>query len=81
MKTAISVPDDLFRAAEQTAQWLGLSRSELYRRALRAYLREHSDQLVTEALNEVYGEPDGATGVDSLLLRLQISSLPPTGEW
>lgn len=76
MKTAISIPDDLYRAAERAAQRLGLSRSELYRRALGAFLRQHDDQLVTDVLNEVYG----VGSADPALERLQGKSLPP-GEW
>jgi len=38
MKTAISLPDPVFNQAEALAQQLGLSRSELYTRALQAYL-------------------------------------------
>ncbi len=40
MKTAVSLPDDLFHEADATARGLGISRSELYSTALRAYLRE-----------------------------------------
>lgn len=79
MKTAISIPDDLFRAAERAAKRLGLSRSELYRRALGAYLERHSDKLVTEALNEVYGENSAET-LDPALERMQRASLPDE-EW
>ncbi|MFV9507021.1 MAG: hypothetical protein AB4911_20925 [Oscillochloridaceae bacterium umkhey_bin13] len=38
MKTAISIPDPLFEAAEQYAQDKGLSRSELYAKAIQHYL-------------------------------------------
>jgi len=38
MKTAISIPDDLFATAEQLAARFGVSRSELYVTALRANL-------------------------------------------
>jgi DNA-binding SARP family transcriptional activator len=54
MKTAISLPDPLFAAAEQFAQEQGLSRSELYANALRYYLQMYHAQTVTEALNQVY---------------------------
>ena len=56
MKTAISVPDDVFEAAERTARRLGISRSELYARAVRAFLDDLLRNDVTERLNAVYGE-------------------------
>ena len=80
MKTAISIPDDLHRAAERAAKRLGLSRSELYRRALGAFLQHHNDKLVTEVLDEIYGSDDSSSVVDPALARLQASSLPP-GDW
>jgi metal-responsive CopG/Arc/MetJ family transcriptional regulator len=76
MKTAISIPDDLFRAAERAAARLGLSRSQLYRRALSAFLEGHDDRLITEALNEVYAA-EGGSGLERGTRRLQASSLPP----
>ena len=41
MKTAISIPDPVFRSAERLAARLGLSRSELYCRALKDLLARH----------------------------------------
>jgi metal-responsive CopG/Arc/MetJ family transcriptional regulator len=54
MKTAISIPDPLFQAAEQYAQDKGLSRSELYARALKHYLEAFRYHGITEALNDLY---------------------------
>ena len=60
MKTAISIPDDLFQEADRLAAELKQSRSQLYSRAVREYIARHSPDRVTAALNEVYtGEPDG----------------------
>jgi len=75
MKTAISIPDPLFAAAEQLARRIGISRSELFQRAIRSYLKEHKDKGITESLNDVYpsGEPD--RGLDSLLELLQGASI------
>ncbi|KPV44702.1 hypothetical protein SE17_44185 [Kouleothrix aurantiaca] len=56
MKTAISLPDPLFHEAEQFAQARGLSRSELYARALELYLQAHRQQDITEALNHLYSD-------------------------
>ena len=54
MKTAISIPDDLFDEAESAAKRLGVSRSGLYCEALRAYLARYEGLAVTERLNRVY---------------------------
>lgn len=54
MKTAVSIPDDTFQEADQLAQELGISRSELYARALRELLRQRREERITEALNRVY---------------------------
>jgi predicted transcriptional regulator len=58
MKTAISIPDELFEAAERVAERLGLSRSELYQRALAKYLENQSDATITAHLDEIYGEEE-----------------------
>ena len=80
VKTAISIPEALYKAADHVAKRLGVSRSELYRRALRAFLGDHREDGVTEALNEVYGAKGNAAGVDPLLEKLQAASLPRE-EW
>jgi predicted DNA-binding protein len=75
MKTAISIPDELYDAAEKTAARLGLSRSELYRLALGAFLERHSDRLVTDALDEVYGGDPTHSKLDPVVEALQLASL------
>jgi len=52
MKTAVSIPDELFREADHLAHRLGISRSELYVRAVAEYIGAHREQSVTERLNE-----------------------------
>ena len=56
MKTAISVPDGLFKEADQLADRMGVSRSELYATAVQEYLARHRQQDVTARLNEVYSQ-------------------------
>jgi predicted transcriptional regulator len=56
MKTAISIPDDLFRRADELASQLGKSRSELYREALADYVARRDPKAVTSALNEIADE-------------------------
>jgi succinate dehydrogenase/fumarate reductase flavoprotein subunit len=53
MKTAISLPDDVFREAERQARRTRKSRSQLYAEALSEYLARHAPEEVTEAMNRV----------------------------
>ena len=60
MKTAVSVPDEVFRAAERHARRAKKSRSQLYSAALSEYLARHAPDEVTHAMNRVIeqiGEP------------------------
>jgi metal-responsive CopG/Arc/MetJ family transcriptional regulator len=59
MKTAISIPDDLFRGAERFAKRTKKSRSHLFSEALREYLARHSPDEITDALNLATTELDG----------------------
>ena len=51
MKTAISIPDDVFEQADALARELKQSRSQLYSRAVREYVARHSSDSVTDALD------------------------------
>lgn len=53
MKTAISIPDDVFEDAERLAGRLRTSRSQLYARAVSEFVARHDDDLVTAAMDEV----------------------------
>jgi metal-responsive CopG/Arc/MetJ family transcriptional regulator len=53
MKTAVSIPDDLFQGAERLARRTKKSRSQIYSDAIREYVARHSDDEVTEAMNRV----------------------------
>ena len=61
MKTAVSVPDDVFRAAERQARRTKKSRSQLYAEALSEYLGRHAPDEVTEAMNGVVDQLKGPT--------------------
>lgn len=80
MKTAISLPDELFVAADRAARRLGLTRSELFRKALVAFLERHDDRLVTQALDRIYAEHADASELDPELGRMQALSIP-ADEW
>lgn len=56
MKTAISLPDELFEAADALAAELGVSRSKLYATAVAEFLDRRRDERITELLDEVYRE-------------------------
>lgn len=73
MKTAVSVPDDLFRQAETTARRLRVSRSELYAKALAEFLKRLQGNSITERLNDVYSRHPAK--VDAGLHRAQLKSL------
>jgi len=78
MKTAISLPDDLFEAADSLAARLRVSRSELYARAVAEYVAKHRQEDVTAQLNAVFAhEP---SGIDPSLRRAQARSVD-SGEW
>lgn len=53
MKTAVSLPDRVFREAEGHAKRTRKSRSQLYAEALAEYLARHAPDEVTEAMNVV----------------------------
>lgn len=59
MKTAVSVPDDVFEQAERLARRTKKSRSQLFSEALREYVARHAPDEVTETMNRVWAEVDG----------------------
>jgi metal-responsive CopG/Arc/MetJ family transcriptional regulator len=62
MKTAVSLSDEVFRAAERQARRARKSRSQLYAEALSEYLARHAPDEVTDAMNqavdEIHERPD-----------------------
>jgi predicted transcriptional regulator len=54
MKTAISIPDDIFASADQLADQLGVSRSALYATAVAEFVAKHQATDVTARLDQVY---------------------------
>jgi hypothetical protein len=75
MKIAVSIPDGLFHAAEQLAARWGISRSQLYAKALDALVDKHSDGAITSRLNEIYGPKGQDTSLDPALAAIQRSML------
>jgi metal-responsive CopG/Arc/MetJ family transcriptional regulator len=56
MKTAVSIPDDIFKRAERLARRTQQSRSRIFADALREYLARHSSEELTEAVNRACAE-------------------------
>ena len=78
MKTAISIPDPLFQAAERLASRLKKSRSQVYSKAVEEYVARHDPDTVTERINAVCDEVD--TRPDPLLTEAAKRVLAGT-EW
>ncbi len=60
MKTAISLPDEVFDQAERLAKQFKVPRSELYSRALQEFIARHAPDRVTDALDAVCDALDEA---------------------
>jgi len=76
MKTAISIPDALFREAETLAKRRGISRSELYATAIADYVKDERFLGVREQLDTVYGAEPKTSALDPELATMQSQSLP-----
>ncbi len=59
MKTAVSIPDDVFEDAERLASRLRTSRSQLYARALAEFVARHDDDRVTSLMDQAVREAGG----------------------
>lgn len=75
MKTAVSIPDRVFESAEKLAARLGVTRSELYARALAALVEKHREDVITAQLNEIYGPAGERSSLEPDLVRLQSASV------
>jgi metal-responsive CopG/Arc/MetJ family transcriptional regulator len=74
VKTAISIPDEVFKSADKLATESGKSRSQHYAQAAASYVASHRGKHTTEKLNKVYSDLDSA--IDSEIADLQSRSLP-----
>lgn len=79
MKTAVSLPDDVYARAERAARRLGRTRSALYAEALREYLDRHQPEhdRVTALLDDIYDDKSDRTAADAEAGRRLIDS----GDW
>ena len=78
MKTAVSMPDSIFKAAEELAKRLGISRSALFTQAVADFIKKHKNERVTAALDEIYGEE--SSRLDRVLQEMQSASFQDE-EW
>jgi len=78
MKTAISIPDNLFRAADQYAKSHGFSRSQLFAKAVAQYLEQHPSNHITKQLDAVYGSD--SSELNETISAMQFSSIEKE-EW
>ncbi len=60
MKTAISLPDEVFKRVERKARQMGVSRSEFFARAAERLLAALSDEQVTASYDEAFASEDRA---------------------
>jgi len=74
MKTAISIPDQVFSRADRFARRRKMTRSALFTLAVDEYIQHHRQDNVTQKLNEVYADEESS--LDPLLSKLQTLSLP-----
>ncbi len=56
VKTAISLDESLFREAEDWAEKLGVSRSQLFARAVEEYVRRHENKELLRRLDEAHAD-------------------------
>jgi len=73
MKTAISIPDRLFDAAERVSNRLGISRSRFYAMAIEKVLESDARRGVRQALDAVYAQENSR--LDPRLAKMQSASL------
>jgi hypothetical protein len=78
VKTDVSIPEDIYRDAEQAARDLGMTRSRLYAEAVADFLNGYRNTGIKAKLNEAHGA--GSARVDPVLAAMQFASLPPE-EW
>lgn len=77
MKTAISLPDALFKSGDTLAKRMGVSRSELYARALAEFVAKHKASQFTKRLNAVYAAEDGRLDPAAVAAQVQALSREP----
>lgn len=78
MKTAISVPNDVFELSERLAKKLKVSRSQIFAMGVKKLGEELDDDEITAKLNEFYSKEKAE--IDPVAMKLALLSLPKE-EW
>lgn len=78
MKTAISVPNDVFELSEKLAKKLKVSRSQIFAMGVKKLGEEYDEEEITEKLNKFY-ENERAE-IDPVIMKMAALSLPKD-EW
>lgn len=78
MKTAISVPNDVFELSEKLAKKLKVSRSQIFAMGVKKLAEDHDEEELVANINKVCEKVD--TSVDPVLFRMAMLSLPKE-EW
>ena len=73
LKTAISIPENIFLQADETAKVLGLNRSRLYTAAIAEFLEKYREDSIKAKLNEIYANENSR--VDPIFNNAQMVDL------
>jgi metal-responsive CopG/Arc/MetJ family transcriptional regulator len=73
MKTAISIPDNLFQTIDHYVKKKGISRSKLIAAAVEEYLEAREATEIANKLNQIYSEENSRLEKD--LLNMQLKSI------
>jgi hypothetical protein len=79
VKTAISVPDATFAAAERAAAKLGISRSQFYARAAQRWIDALEGDELTQQINASLGDSD--QDQDSTFISAATAQTLARSEW
>jgi metal-responsive CopG/Arc/MetJ family transcriptional regulator len=80
MKTAVSLPDRLYKDAEKTAKTMGIPRSQLFAQALEEFITHHTKEDITEILNKVYSNGSNMNDVENASIE-RIRELTKNDTW
>lgn len=78
MKTAISVPNDVFELSEKLAKQLKVSRSKIFAMGVKKLAEEYDEEEITKQLNEFYEKQPAE--LDPVIVKMALMSLPKD-EW
>jgi hypothetical protein len=78
MKTAISVPDEVFELSEKLAKKLKVSRSKIFAMGVEKLAEEYDEDRVTARLDEFYSKEKAE--IDPVIMKMAALSLPKE-EW